>query len=63
MSGCEDADDHDDDDVTQRCRKQPSAGADQRRRGGENGTGRIPRHQHVTDVPLAAGRAHLTGEI
>lgn len=63
MSSCEDADDDDNDDVTQCCRKKPYAGADQRRRGGENGATRIPRHKHVTDVPLTAGRAHLMGEI
>lgn len=59
MSSCEEADDN----VAQRCRKNPSARADQRRSRGEDGTTRIPRHQHVTDVPLTAGQAHLTNEI
>lgn len=62
MPSCEDAD-YDDDDVAQHCRKKPSARADQRRSRGENGAALISWHQHVTDVALAAGRAHLTGEI
>lgn len=62
MSSCEDADERDAD-VARRCGAKPSARADQGRRRGENGAALIPRHQHVTDVPLTAGRAHLTEEI
>lgn len=61
-STCSDDDDENGHDA-QHCRTKPPAGADQRRRGGEHGAALVPRHQHVADVALAAGRAHLAEEI
>lgn len=61
MSSC--GDDDDNSDVAQHCRMKPAARADQRRGRGENGAALVSRHQHVTDVPLTAGRAYLTDDI
>lgn len=54
-------DDDDEDEVAPRRRQQPPAAAGQRGSRGEDGAAGVPRHQHVTDVPLAAGGAHLAG--
>ena len=57
-SSCEEEEDAE---VAQRHRRSTlPARADHRR--GEEGVALVPRHQHVTDVPLAAGRAHLAGD-
>lgn len=55
------APDHDDE-VQQSWGVKASARADQRRGGGEDGAAVVSRHHDVADVPLAAGRAHLTEE-
>lgn len=47
-------------DVAQHGGVEPCAGAGERRGGGEDGAGLVSGHQHVADVALAAGRAHLS---
>lgn len=61
-SSCEDDNNDGDDDEAQRSRMKTPAQTNQRRNGGENGTAVISGHQHVADVPLTAGRAHLRDE-
>lgn len=62
LSSCRDDADDEDSDVAWRGGMKPPAGADQGRGGGENGAALVSGHQHVADVPLTAGRAHLAEE-